>query len=146
MALLNYTTTVAARKTMAEVQTLLGSTDGVRSVMATFDDNGKAVGIAFAVATEHGMRSFTLPIRADEVYATLLRQKIPARYQTREHAERVAWRIVKDWLEAQLAIIESRMVSLEQVMLPYMHGDDGRTMFELYRDTQLALPAAASGS
>ena len=64
---------------------------------------------------------------------------MPPRYSTPEHAERVAWRIVKDWLEAQLAIIRTEMVTLDQVMLPYMVGDEGHTVYELYRDRQLAL-------
>jgi hypothetical protein len=64
-----------------------------------------------------------------------------ARYSTPEHAERVAWRIVKDWLEAQLAIIKTEMVTLDQVMLPYMRGDNGATIYEIYRDQQLAIEA-----
>ena len=67
------------------------------------------------------------------------RQKIEAKLKTLEQAQRVAWRIVKDWLEAQLAIIETEMVTLDQVMLPYMQGDNGQTVYELYRDQQLAL-------
>ena len=31
------------------------------------------------------------------------------------------------------------MVTLDQVMLPYMQGDNGQTVYELYRDQQLAL-------
>jgi len=72
---------------------------------------------------------------------SLKREKVQARYATPEHAERVAWRIVKDWLEAQLAIIRTEMATLDQVMLPYMRADDGRTVYELYRDQALALPA-----
>ncbi|WP_189339127.1 hypothetical protein [Williamsia muralis] len=37
------------------------------------------------------------------------------KYQTPEHALRVAWRITKDWVEAQLAIIETQMVTPAQV-------------------------------
>jgi len=31
------------------------------------------------------------------------------KYRTREHAARVAWRICKDWIEAQLAIVDAEM-------------------------------------
>ncbi len=54
----------------------------------------------------------------------------------------MAWRILKHWAKAQLAIIRTDIVTLDQVMLPYMRGDDGRTVYDLYRDQQLALPSA----
>src|SRR5438552_18436509 len=43
-------------------------------------------------------------------------------------AVRVEWRIVKDWVEAQLALIETRMVTAQQVFLPYAIMRDGRTL------------------
>ena len=52
---------------------------------------------------------------------------------------RVAWRILKDWVAAQLAIVETEMVSLDEVMLPYLRSDDGRTLYELFTERQLAL-------
>jgi hypothetical protein len=46
-------------------------------------------------------------------------------------------------VEAQLAIIRTEMVTLDQVMLPYMRGDSGQTMYELYVNQQLALPSGS---
>jgi len=140
MPLLNYTTKVPVRRTSGEIQGLLVEA-GARRIMTEYDDVGRAVGVAFAIETGYGERSFLLPINADRVESVLKRQRVEARYSTPEHAERVAWRIVKDWLEAQLAIIRTEMVTLDQVMLPYM-ATNGRTMYELYRDGQLALPEA----
>jgi hypothetical protein len=48
----------------------------------------------------------------------------------RAQAIRTAWRIVKDWTEAQLAIIETRMVKTEQVFLPYAIMRDNKTLYE----------------
>jgi hypothetical protein len=140
--LLNYTTTVAVGRTIGQIQGLLVEA-GARQVMTEYDEVGRATGIAFAVQTAHGPRTFVLPVNSGRVEAVLKRDKVPARYSTPEHAERVAWRIVKDWVEAQLAIIRTEMVTLDQVMLPYMRGDDGRTVYELYIDRQLALPAGS---
>lgn len=140
MPLLNYTTTVPVVRTIGQIQGLLVEA-GARSILTNYDDVGRPTGVAFAVETLHGLRTFTLPVNAVRVEAVLKREKVERRFATPEHAERVAWRIVKDWLEAQLAIIRTEMVTLDQVMLPYMHGGDGRTVYELYRDQQLALPA-----
>jgi hypothetical protein len=142
MPLLNYTTTVAVSRTIGQVQAALVEA-GARKIMTTYDEVGRAEGVAFTVEAGYGERSFMLPVNSGRVQAVLVRQRVQPRYQTPEHAERVGWRIVKDWLEAQLAIIATEMVTLDQVMLPYMVTPDGRTTYELYRDQQLALPLAA---
>lgn len=140
MPLLNYTTTVAAAKTIGEIQKILVAA-GARSIMATYNDAGVPIGLGFAVLTPAGPRSFSLPVNADAVEKVLDRDRVPWRYRTSEQAERVAWRILKDWMEAQLAIIRTEMVTLDQVMLPYMQTDNGVTVYELYREHQFALPA-----
>ena len=142
MALLNYTTTVPVSRTIGQIQGLLVEA-GARSILTNYDTVGRPVGIAFAVETIVGLRQFTLPVAVHRVEAVLKREKVPPRYRTPEQAERVGWRILKDWVEAQLAIIRTEMVTLDQVMLPYMHGGDGRTVWELFSDHQLALGAGS---
>ena len=46
-----------------------------------------------------------------------------------EQAQRVAWRILKDWIESQIALMESGMVCMEEVFLPYMLAGD-RTVYD----------------
>jgi hypothetical protein len=43
----------------------------------------------------------------------------------RKQAERIAWRICKTWLEAQITLINLEQAKLEEVFLPYlvMAGD-----------------------
>lgn len=137
MPLLNYTTDVPVSRTLGHVQALLVEA-GARSISTEYDEVGKAAGMGFVVQTAYGVRHFVLPVNAAKVRAVLVADKVQARYQTPEHAERVAWRIIKDWLEAQLAIIRAEQASLDQVMLPYM-SDGDRTVYELYVDRQLAL-------
>jgi hypothetical protein len=143
VALLNYTTEVPVNRTIAQVHALLVEA-GARSIATHYNEVGGPIGIGFMVQTFSGMRSFNLPVNSDRVLDVLQRdRKVQPRFKTQQQAERVAWRIVKDWLEAQLAIIRTEMVTLDQVMLPYMQGDDGRTVYDLYLNSQLALPAAS---
>ena len=130
MPLLNYTTTIAVAKTVGEIHGLLVQA-GARQIATEYSSTGSPLAIAFLSETVAGPRRFLLPVNAERVQAVLKREKMPPKYLTIEQAERVAWRIVKDWVEAQLAIIRTEMVTLDQVMLPYMKGDDGRTMYEL---------------
>jgi hypothetical protein len=143
MPLLNYTTTISAEKTVGEIHRLLVKA-GARSLSSEYDD-GAPTGVAFIIDTTYGQRRFVLPVETAPVEKVLRADKsVPRRYKTTEQAQRVAWRIVKDWLEAQVAIIETEMVTFDQVMLPYMHDSlSGRTFFEAYRDQQLALPAGS---
>ena len=54
-------------------------------------------------------------------------------------AERVAWRILRDWVMAQMAILETEMVAMDEIMLPYMLDDQGRTAYELYQSRQMLI-------
>ena len=62
-------------------------------------------------------------------------------------AARVAWRIIKDWLEAQLALVSAELADLEQVFLPYAQNGAGVTLYEALKAGQfngLALPSTRS--
>jgi hypothetical protein len=138
MPLLNYTTQVAAMKTVAEVQAKLAKAGAMET--ATSYVEGRPVAVMFRAPTPFGPREYELPVDRDKVLAVLKQQpKVPARYVNPDQAERIAWRILKDWVEAQLAIIETAMVTIDQVMLPYMRTDDGRTVFDRYRSNQFTL-------
>lgn len=143
MPLLNYTTTINPAKTAAEVQAML-VTSGARSVMTNYDDKGNPIGLAFRADTPMGERSFSLPVNTSAVELVLKRQRVAPKLRTTEQAHRVAWRILKDWVEAQLAILSTEMVTIDQVMLPYMTGSDGTTVYELYVGQQLALEPGES--
>ena len=103
MALLNYTTTVAAEKTVGEIQRLL-SKNGARSIQVDYDGDGEPIALAFQVQTDIGLRGYCLPANIDAVHKTLTLQwnrgKVARRFVTKDQASRVGWRILKDWTEA----------------------------------------------
>lgn len=151
---LNYTTKISVADTIGEISTMLPK-HGARSVSMEYDTDGRPVGVAFTLRTPHGDRSFALPVNVDGVHAMLQQheqrgafraaRKRAGAFSSREHAERVAWRVLRDWLEAQLAIIAAGMAQLDQVMLPYLRDDAGRTLYDRYREReQSALPAGGA--
>ena len=143
MEILNYTTTIDVRKTVGEIQSMLAKA-GAKSIILDYD-NGRIEGIRFLIATNVGDRGFTLPADASKVRDVLVRQcragKVAPRFTSPEQAERVAWRIMRDWLAAQLAMIETQMVTFPQIMLPYMIVEGGISLFEVMTQNRLALPA-----
>jgi len=136
MALLNYTTQVDADKTAAEIATMLRKA-GAQAVLTEYDPKGEYVSaLSFRIDLNGQMLQFRLPTNPDPVLETLLRQKAAGKWSSKrgapDHAQavRVAWRIVKDWTAAQLALIETRMVSAPQAFLQYAVMKDGRTLAE----------------
>ncbi|HJA24712.1 MAG TPA: hypothetical protein H9795_01480 [Candidatus Fournierella merdigallinarum] len=134
MPIKNYTTTVPAAQSVAEIVGALAA-HGATKIQQDYDA-GRPVSIAFVIDTPAGPRAFQLPSSADRVKAVLLRQKVKA---DDAQAERVAWRILRDWVLSQMAILETEMVAIDQIMLPYMVDDQGRTVYELYKSSQLLL-------
>lgn len=143
MAVLNYTTKIPVTKTVGEVQDLLVK-HGASRIAVDYSD-GQPTGITFAVTTVHGPRLFTLPVDVDAMQRLLAKDRPSggmslAAFRTREHAARVAWRVIKDWLAAQLTLVQTEMAALDQVMLPYLHADQsGRTLYAAYRDRENVL-------
>ena len=66
----------------------------------------------------------------------------PRRFANLAQAKRVSWRISKDALEAMLALVSTKQVPLDQVMMPYEIQADGRTLYEFLVEHRSALPTA----
>jgi hypothetical protein len=130
MAILNYTTSISTEKTAAEIQKKLAMARAT-AVLCEYDGEAVMCAMSFRIMTPHGLLSFRLPANTQGVYKALKSSgKVPKRLQTREQAARVAWRILKDWVEAQLAIVEADMADMAEVFLAYAQGSDGRTMYQ----------------
>ena len=152
MAVLNYTTQIAVTKTVGEMQTMLGQAGASR--IAVDYDGGVPSALSFMLVTPHGPRHFTLPVNVDAMHRLLvsedkagrIRSGAKATRSSREQAERVAWRVLKDWLAAQLALVASEMVGMDQVMLPYLQVEaSGLTLYDAYRNKENLLALEAAG-
>jgi hypothetical protein len=134
MPILNYSTTIAVEKSMGEVIGAL-TRRGVTRISSTFDDDGKPAGIAFTMKTDYGVREFELPVRVEGVLKAMTADKnVPRSKCTHTQASMVAWRIAKDWLAAQSALIDAELATLDEVMMPYMVGNaKGETVYQIVR-------------
>lgn len=139
MAILNYTTSISTEKTASEIQKKLAMA-GAQAVLCEYDEDGVMKSMSFRIGTQHGLVSFRLPANIAGVYHSLERDdKVPKRYKTSDQAAKVAWRILKDWIEAQLAIIEAGMAEMTEVFLPYAQDREGRTMYEVFKEGKLKM-------
>jgi len=134
----NYSTTVTALKSIGEIQGILVA-HGAKHILMDYDGN-EPIGLAFIVDTPYGETPFKLPANIDRVQGVLNKQRVRSKVD-RELASRVAWRILKDWVRAQMAILETEMVSIDQIFLPYMEvGEKGKILYEVMLEHRLQLP------
>lgn len=137
MAILNYTTTVDAYKTVAEIERVLVK-HGASSIMKNYD--GETItGLSFLIDTGVRQIPVRLPVKINECLEILSIEKRKDTKNvkaTREQAERVAWRILKDWVEAQMALLDVQMVKFEEIFLPYIETNDGKTVYEKLEEKQ----------
>lgn len=130
MSLLNYTTQVDTFKTISEIQQLL-SKAGASSILTDMDDTGAIVALSFKIRLNDDELTFRLPTDWRPVLQVMEQdRKVPRNKCTKEQAMRVAWRITKDWVAAQVAFIETMMVTTAQVFLPYAITANGETLYQ----------------
>ena len=137
MALLNYSTSIKAEKTVGEIQKMLAMA-GAQAVLSEYDNEGVVSSMSFRINTQHGVVFFKMPARTDGVLRRLISEnKVPRRLKTKEQAANVAWRILKDWVEAQLAIVDTEMAEIAEVFLPYAQDSTGKTVYEKFEAGKL---------
>ena len=134
MALLKYTTEVPVSRTVHEIFELLRKA-GADSIMLDYDKNKNPCGVSFITKTANGSMSFRMDVDQEHVYQVLKNQyykSIAPKAVLRDgQAARVGWRIVGDWLAAQMALIEIGLVTLDQIFLPYAVNSEGQTVYKL---------------
>lgn len=139
MGLLNYTTKIDADKTANEIGKCL-SMHGASSILTDYE-NGILSAISFKISLNGQVLCFRLPCDWRPVFAIITKDKKKPSQWDKDHlarwtsewelqAVRTSWRIVKDWVEAQMALVETQMVTTQQVFLPYAIMKDGRTLTE----------------
>ena len=141
MGIKNYTTVVAEERTVAEIQTLL-SMKGARSIQIDYDDKTRPSSVSFVIVIQEVPVPFRLPCNFDGVFRAMAREYSSPRArrhfenssESMAQARRCAWRIVKDWVAAQMALIEAEQATLAQVFLPYavVSGPDRLTMYDQF--------------
>lgn len=143
MNLKNYTTTVPVQNTISEIEWMLQEF-GATAMMKDFA-NGQIVALGFKLSVQWGDMFIRLPANAEQVYKILTKGKWvnqTKQEQLKARSERIAWRLMKDWLAVQLSLITMKQAEAAQVFLPYaVVGQDAEkkplTMFQAYRDTQM---------
>ena len=139
--LFTYTTQIPPEKTIREIQKELIK-HGARSILIDYD-NKEISALSFNINTPMGNKGIRLPCNQSAVLNILKRQHpnrdISKGSAADMQAHRVAWRIILYWVKAQMAILETEMVTMDQIFLPYMIANDGKTFYEKLLDSKFQI-------
>ena len=140
MAIKNYTTTIKTEKTISEIQQILAKHKAT-AILIEYGDTGSVIAISFKINTSQGIIGIRLPARQENVLKVLKIQKAKNSTikATNEQAERTAWRNIKDWIDAQMALIETEMVTIDEIFLPYTLNNRGQTLYEVFKENRILL-------
>lgn len=133
MRLFMETTKISPEQTVAQIQRILGKY-GVSAIQTEYE-GGKVKTVFFKIKIGDYHIPFRLPCRSEVIYRVLIgrmkkiREKRIDEY--REQAERIAWRQILRWVEAQMALVETGMVKIQEVFMPYIQTNaEGQTLYE----------------
>ena len=146
MPLKNYGTSVSPERSTQQIMSLL-AVKGAREILLEYDGIGQIAGLSWRVDTPHGNLPFRLPVNVEAVQRTLAQQNrdregVTKNQTTITHARKVAWRTIKDWVDAQMALLETEQVALDQIFLPYMVVKEDQNLYDHMIESgfQIALP------
>lgn len=133
------TTKIDCAKTISQIQTVLGK-NGASAILTEYVGQEVAA-LSFQVVVGGNAIPFRLPCRYEAIFR-LLHNKNP--YANKENmiaqAKRIAWRQILRWVEAQMALVSTSMVKLEEVFLPYMQtGKKGETVFQIIENQKFKM-------
>lgn len=132
MPILNYTTEIDVHKSVGEISAILAKA-GAMAVSVDYDGDGQPTALMFLIKFLGTPINFRMPSRWEGVAARLVADpKVPRAFKTDKQARRVAWRILKDWTEAQIAIIEAGQAEVTEVFLPYAVTESGQTLYQVF--------------
>lgn len=115
----NKGTSVSAVKSVGEIQAMLAEARA-SSLMIDYRD-GEPIGLSFQLTKGGQSLSFRLPCNWEGTLAAMKREKkCPRNLCMPDQAKRVTWRVLREWLRAQLTLVETGASSIEEVMIPYL--------------------------
>ncbi len=134
MKLKNYTSELPAWKSINKIETCLvlaGATDISKKY-----ENGNCIAITFRICVKNQhIVFFKLPAKVAHCFNVFWNQRTQKTERQKagvmEQAERTAWKIVCDWVEIQLSMIQLEQAEPMQIFLPYAYDPaTDQTFFE----------------
>jgi hypothetical protein len=138
----NLFTGVSAPRTIAEIEIMLGEM-GANQILKEMD-GGIIQSVSFTIRLKGKNIPYQLPMNIEKARGIIdlmaNNRIIPMKfaqepYRT-ERAQMVGWRIIKDWLYAQLSLFKMELVDPIQIFLPYLWDEKNqKTLGQHFSET-----------
>lgn len=134
----NYTSSVPAAVSISQIEQKLvafGATD----ISKRYNAAKQVEMFLFRIPAAGGMVPICLPARVDQVFQRLKNDYIRSVSKPKDstienlraQSERTAWKIMKDWVDIQLSLIELDQAELVEIFLPFVwSAEKDQTFFE----------------
>ena len=150
MFLKNYTSEVPTSQTVYRIEQVLIKCGAAGISKEYASTAGEISAVSFQIETPNGKVSIRLPVDVESAWQALwldyvdgdkLNEKGDAiqyyssrkkkrKIDFKEQAQRTAWKIVQDWVEVQMSMIQLKQADTLQVFLPYVITSTGETMYK----------------
>lgn len=150
----NYTSKVPVSQTIHRIEDVLIRC-GVSGIMKEYTGtSGEISAITFQIETPTGRMTIRLPAnkhtaqdalwldyvgtdklnaKGDQLDWSSYKKKTKADFA--DQAERTAWKIMQDWVEVQMSLIQMKQADTLQVFLSYVVYDGERTFYDMLKHT-----------
>jgi len=137
--ILKYTTSIDSLKTMMEITKCLVA-HGAEKITTDYDEEGIPIALTFCLSINDSLVGFKLPANYEGVLRVMKNGKVSRKYANKEQAVRVSWRIIKTWVEAQMALVKAELAELPEVFLPYVVvPKTGNTLYGDFKENGMKL-------
>lgn len=134
MAILNYSTTISVEKTCNEIQSILIK-HGASKIVFDYE-NQIPINLTFVCNFKGQIAFFSLPCRFTGVLKAMKSQGVQKSFLNEAQALRTGWRILKDWINSQMAIVEAEMAELPEVFLQYGVTKSGERLYDYIKNLE----------
>lgn len=125
----NYTTTVPASKSIANIEKLLVQF-GSKNIMKEYGPAGNVAAISFIIETDGMKLPFKLPAKVQECYVWLKKKRPQSGDKVLlDQAEHIVWKILYEWVHIQLSMLEPKQAEVLELFFPYLHDIQSNTTY-----------------
>ena len=128
----NYTSQIPVLRSVQGIEAKL-IYHGANNILKEYGKDRQLSGICFDLSINGKTILFKLPARVQNcnniLYAQIRRPNSGTEKKVKEQAERTAWKILSDWVDIQMSMIELQQTEIMEVFLPYVYDPSSKTTF-----------------
>lgn len=140
MFLKNYTSNAPVSQTVYRIEQVLIKC-GVSGIEKQYADGGKVLAITFRIELDPGKpMKVRIPVSEHAALEALwknYKETSPNGNKSKcsflEQSRRTAWKIIQDWVEVQMSMVQMQQADFREVFLPYF-WDGKRTYFTAIKE------------